>query len=203
MARLVFLGWLGIPATLFVIAPHGALACGGGSGGTSGTTTSMTSAARTGSAAAAMSAARTMMLSRAAMFRSYGGVNYGMNPGYMGSGYSSTDSSMSSAPRMTSRARSAAQSQPTLTPVAKPAQAADPAGPAANLDLPTRDWVVSGEKGDTTITAQYAGVIEANVILRKTDSHIMLAPIDQLSLPDREYVAEQTGRKTAGSVAKN
>jgi hypothetical protein len=90
-----------------------------------------------------------------------------------------------------------------MTPVAKPTQPADPAGQASNLDLPTRDWVVGGEKGDTTITAQYAGVIETNVILRKTDSQIMLAPIDQLSLPDREYVAEQVGRKTAGSVAKN
>jgi hypothetical protein len=170
-----------------------------------GSTTSMMSAARTSSAAAAMSAARTMMLSRAAMFRPYGGVNNGMNPGYMGSGsgYDSTNSSMSSSPRVASHARSAGQSQPTMTPVAKPAQAPDPAGQASNLDLPTRDWVVNSEKGDTTITAQYAGLIEANVILRKSDGHITLAPIDQLSLADREDVAEQIGRKTAASVAKD
>jgi hypothetical protein len=163
-------------------------------------------AARTGSAAATMSAARAVILSRAAMFRPYGGVNYGMSPGYMNPayGFSGTDSSMSSSsPRMASRARPAAQSQPTMTPVAKPARAADPAAPASNLDLPTRDWVVTGENGDTVITAQYAGVIEASVILRKTDGKITLAPVDQLSLSDREYVGEQVGRKTAASVAKN
>ncbi len=172
---------------------------------TTGSTTSMAAAARSSSAAAAMSATRAMMLSRAAMFRPYGGVNYGMSPGYMGSRYgnNASDLSASSSPRMASRGRAAAQSQPAMTPVAKPAQAPDPAGQASNLDLPTRDWVVSGEKGDTTITAQYAGVIEANVILRKTDGHITLAAIDQLSLVDREYIAEQVGRKTAASVAKN
>jgi hypothetical protein len=204
MARLVFLGWLAVPATLFLAVPVGAFACGGAGGSTTGSTTSM-AAARTGSAAATMSAARAVILSRAGMFRPYGGVNYGMSPGYMGSGYGygSADSAMSSSPRMALRARPAAQSPPPMTPVAKPAHAADPAAPASNLDLPTRDWVITGENGDTVITAQYAGVIEASVILRKTDGKITLAPVDQLSLSDREYVGEQVGRKTAASVAKN
>jgi hypothetical protein len=164
----------------------------------------MASASRSSSAAAAMSAARAMMLSRSAMVRPYGRINYGMNPGYMGSGFgnSGADSS-SSSPRMASHARSAVQSTPSSATAVKPAHAVDPAGEASNLDLPTRDWVVNGETGDTVITAQYAGMIDSNVTLRKTDGHIMLAPVDQLSPLDREYVAEQVARKTASTVAKD
>jgi SLA1 homology domain 1, SHD1 len=151
-----------------------------------------------------MSAARAMMLSRSAMVRPYGGINYGMNPGYMGSGFgnSGADSSSSSR-RMASHARSAVPSRASSAAAVKPAKAVDPAGEASNLDLPTRDWVVNGETGDTVIAAQYAGVIDANVTLRKTDGHITLAPVDRLSPSDREYIAEQVARKTASSVAKN
>lgn len=206
MARLIFCCGSAIAAVVFLAAAQYARACGGGSGGStsSGSAASMASAAPSGSAAVAMSTARAMMLSRSAMFRSYGGVSYGMNPGYMGSGISSSAAdSSSSSPRMTSRARSAVPSQANSTTAAKPTQAAVPTGEASNLDLPTRDWIVNGETGDTVITAQYAGVIDANVTLRKTDGHIMLAPIDHLSLSDREYIAEQVARKTASSVAKN
>ena len=121
----------------------------------------------------------------------------------MGSGFGNSGADSSSSPRMASHARSAVQSKPSSAAAVKPAQAVDPVGEASNLELPTRDWVVNRETGDTVITAQYAGVIDANVTLRKTDGHIMLAPVDQLTLSDREYIAEQMARKTASSVAKN
>jgi hypothetical protein len=201
MARLIF--WYGsaIAAVVFLAAPKGAWACGGGGGGS---TTGMASAARSSSAAAAMSAARAMMLSRSAMVRPHGGINYRMNSGYMGSGFgkSGADSSPTS-PRMASRARSAIPSQASSEAAVKPAHAVDPAGEASNLDLPTRDWIVNGETGDTVITAQDAGVIDSNVTLRKTDGHITLAPVDRLSPSDREYIAEQMARKTASTVAKD
>jgi hypothetical protein len=206
MARLIFWSGLPIAAVIFFAAPQGVRACGGGSGGStsSGSAASMVSAARSSSAAAAMSAARAMMMSRSAMVRPYGGINYGMNPGYMGSGFgnSGADSS-SSSPRMASRARSAIQSKSSSAAAVKPAQAVDPAGEASNLDLPTRDWIVSGETGDTVITAQYAGMIDSNVTLRRTDGHITLAPVDRLNASDREYVVEQLARKTASTVAKD
>jgi hypothetical protein len=206
MARLIF--WCGsaIAAVVFLAAPRGAWACGGGGGGStsSGSAANMASAARSNSAAAAMSAARAMMLSRSAMVRPYGRINYGMSPGYMGFGFgnSGADSSVAS-PRIASHARSAVPSQASSAAAVKPTQAVDPAGQASNLDLLTRDWVVNSETGDTVVTAQYAGVIDANVTLRKTDGHIMLAPVDQLSPLDREYVAEQVARKTASTVAKD
>jgi hypothetical protein len=206
MARLILWCWLAIPAVVFLAAPQGVWACGGGSGGStsSGSAASMASTARSSSAAAVMSAAREMMLSRSAMVRPYGGINYGMNPGYMGSGFgnSGADSS-SSSPRMASHARSAVQSKLNSAGAVKPAQAVDPAGEASNLDLPTRDWIVNRETGDTVITAQYAGMIDSNVTLRKTDGHITLAPVDRLSPSDREYIAEQMARKTASTVAKD
>jgi hypothetical protein len=128
-----------------------------------------------------------------------------MSPGYMGSGYSNmgADASTSSSHRMASNVRPTVPSQANLSTAAKRAPATEPSGQASNLDLPTRDWVVNGENGDTVITAQYAGVIDANVILRKTDGKLALAPVDRLCLSDREYIAEQVGRKTAASVAKN
>jgi hypothetical protein len=192
MARLIFLSWVAIAAVVFLAAPHNARACGGGGSTSSGSAANMASAARSSSAAAAMSAARAMMLSRSAMVRPFGRINYGMSPGYMGSGFGNSGTDSSSSPRMASRVRSAVQSQPSLASTPKAAQAVDPAGEASNLDLPTRDWVVNGETGDTIITAQYAGVIDANVTLRKTDGHIVLAPVE-LSTPARrasEEVAE-------------
>ncbi len=203
MARLIFLSWVAIAAVVFLAAPHNARACGGGGSTSSGSAASMASAARNSSAAAAMSAARAMMLSRSAMVRPYGGINYGMNPGYMGSGFGNSGADSSSSSRIASHARSAVPSQASSAAAVKPVQAVDPAGQASNLELPTRDWIVNGETGDTVVTAQYAGVIDANVTLRKTDGHIMLAPVDQLSPPDREYIAEQMARKTASTVAKD
>jgi hypothetical protein len=207
MARLIFLCWLVIPAVVFFAAPHGLVACGRGGGSTSsGSATTTSSTGGTSSAAAAMSAARTMLLSRSAMFRPYGRAGYNMSPGYgaanaSGSGYGNTGAMSSS--DMATPARFARRSQPSASQTKSAPPATDPAGDAPSLDLPSRDWVINGEKGDTVITAQFVGLMESNVILRKTDGHITLAPVDQLSEPDREYVAEQAGRKTASSVAKN
>jgi hypothetical protein len=82
----------------------------------------------------------------------------------------------------------------------QPAPAANVAAPAAPADppaeMPSRDWtIVNDETGDKTIQAQYTGLLDHKVVLRKPDGHITLVAIDQLSVADQDYVAAQTGHK--------
>lgn len=203
MARLVFLSCVAIPAVVFFAAPHGARACGRGGGGSSssGSTASTASTGVTSSATAALSAARAMMLSRSAMFRSSSRAGYNsMAPGF---GNTASASSPTSSRGMASQARLARHSQSNAGPTTAAAPSTDSAGNAANLDFPSRNWVIGSDKGDTVVTAQFAGLLEGSVILRKSDGRITLAPLDQISEPDRAYVTEQTGRNTAAEVAKN
>jgi hypothetical protein len=120
-----------------------------------------------------------------------GSYNNGSINGWATGGYANSDSSNSS-PNIFNSGGAIQRPQPAAN--GNTAAPAAPAEPPAQS--PSRDWtIVNNETGDTTIQAQYAGVLDHKVVLRKADGHITLVALDQLSVPDQDYVAEQTGHK--------
>lgn len=126
----------------------------------------------------------------------YGGLGYGSGMGGYNNGWgtsvgSASSDSSNTGPNIFAPANAAQRPQPAANGNLAPAAPADP--PA---ELPSRNWtILNDEAGDKTVEARYAGVLDGQVVLRKSDGHIMLVALDKLSLPDRDYVAEQTGHK--------
>jgi hypothetical protein len=64
--------------------------------------------------------------------------------------------------------------------------------------LPSRSW--NDATGAFTLEAQYIGVEQGKVKLKKTDGRVVAVPLDRLSTEDQAFVAQQTG--TAGKALK-
>jgi hypothetical protein len=62
--------------------------------------------------------------------------------------------------------------------------------------LPTRTW--NDATGAFSVEAQFAGVEQGKVMLKKPDGKTVGVPLDRLCDEDREFVAKQTGTKRAG-----
>jgi hypothetical protein len=74
------------------------------------------------------------------------------------------------------------------------AAAADPADAPPPLDLPMRNWA---EEGSDVVEAQFVGLLDGKVIVRKPNKSLLQLSLDQLSDEDRQYVASVAGHKAA------
>ncbi len=68
-----------------------------------------------------------------------------------------------------------------------------PADTESTEALPTRTW--NDSTGAFSVEAQFAGVKDGKVLLKKSDGEIVAVPLDRLSREDREFVAAQSAAK--------
>ncbi len=64
--------------------------------------------------------------------------------------------------------------------------------------LPTRTW--NDATGAFSVEAQFAGVENGKVLLKKADGKIARVPLDRLSKEDRDFVAEQADAKPSAAT---
>ncbi len=210
MARLAFLMWLVLPSGLMLAAGSGGGAAGRMSHG-SGSTTSPSTTSRNPMATIRPRSIVPHAFARRFVIPSYivGGFGYG-GLGYGGFGYGSGMGGYNNSDWSTGTGSASPDSSNTGTGIFAPRNAAQRPQPAANgnpapaapadppAELPSRNWtILTDEAGDKTVEARYAGVLDRQVVLRKSDGHIMLVDLDKLSVSDRDYVAEQTGHKSS------
>ena len=65
--------------------------------------------------------------------------------------------------------------------------------------LPTRTW--NDATGAFSVEAQFAGVEDGKVMLKKADGKIVAVPLEQLCKEDQDFVAEQNGETSASHQA--
>ena len=66
--------------------------------------------------------------------------------------------------------------------------------------LPSRIW--NDATGAFSVEAQFAGLEQGKVMLKKANGKIVAVPLEQLSKEDRDFVANQTGAKQVAAVSQ-
>lgn len=120
-------------------------------------------------------------------YNGYGGNNGGFNAN--GSGNANMANGQAAGggnnPLVKFNPQAAQQPQPNV--------AATDAPNSPPLDLPARNWTSS--EGDMVLEGKFVGVLDGNVVVRKSSGGITLLSLANLSDGDREYVSSVAGHK--------
>ncbi len=126
----------------------------------------------------------------------------GSATGYAGGMNGCSNGATPSPPVLSSTGKSAASARRTAPALVTSPGSAASSNDSSPLDAPSRDWTLTSDDGATsTVNAQFVGLLDSRVVLRTSDEHIKLVPVEQLSTADQSFLAGQAVKPPVSSVA--